>query len=165
MNYFFSFNKMKYFKEKKPDECILCLISKKSEKVENLTVYRSSLITISVNLYPYNPGHLLIFPNRHIIDIRELENEEDIEMNKMTKTALTVIDKVFNPSAYNIGYNMGLDAGGSIPHLHKHIIPRYPREIGIAELIGGKKILVESPYETAEKLKKEFNFFPHQGSV
>ena len=83
----------------------------------------------------------------------------------MTKTALTVIDKVFCPSAYNIGFNMGLEAGGSIEHLHKHIIPRYPREIGIAELIGGKKILVESPYVTAEKLKKVFNSFQHQDSV
>lgn len=165
MNYFFSFNKMKYFKEKKPEGCILCLIHIDSKEVENLTVFQNSLLTISVNLYPYNPGHLLVFPNRHITDIRDLSGEEDIEMNRMTKNALTVLDKVFSPSAYNIGYNMGLEAGGSIDHLHKHIIPRYPREIGIAELIGGKKILVESPYETACKLKEEFSFFQHPDSV
>ena len=165
MNYFFSFNKMKYFKEKKPDGCILCLICNKSKEVENLTVFQNKLITISVNLYPYNPGHLLVFPNRHIVDIRELNVHEEIELNKMTKNALTVLDKVFSPAAYNIGYNMGLDAGGSIDHLHKHIIPRYPREVGIAELIGGKKILVESPYESAEKLKKEFSSFQHQDSA
>ena len=165
MNYFFSFNKMKYFKEQKPEGCILCLIHSKSKEVENLTIFQNTLITISVNLYPYNPGHLLIFPNRHIVDIRELTEEEDLELNKMTKKALTLLDKVFNPSAYNIGYNMGLEAGGSIDHLHKHIIPRYPREVGIAELIGGKKILVESPYDTAVKLKKEFNSSQHQDSA
>jgi ATP adenylyltransferase len=156
---------MKYFKETKPDGCILCLISKRSDEVENLTVFESKLITISVNLYPYNPGHLLLFPNRHIVDIRELHEDEEAEMQFMTKTSLTILDKIFSPAAYNIGYNMGLEAGGSIAHLHQHIIPRYPREIGIAELIGGKKILVESPYDTARKIQKEFNSFQPLDSV
>jgi len=156
---------MKYFKEKKPNGCILCLIHKKSGEVENLTVFQNKVLTISVNLYPYNPGHLLIFPNRHITDIRELNEQEEKELSRMTKNSLTVLDKVFSPSAYNIGYNMGLEAGGSIDHLHRHIIPRYPREVGIAELIGGKKILVESPYDSAEKLKNEFSFFQHRDSV
>lgn len=165
MDYFFSFNKMKYFTEKKPDECILCLIQRDSTEVENLTVFQNKILTISVNLYPYNPGHLLLFPNRHLVDIRELTEEEDREMQRLTKTSLTILDKLFTPSAYNIGYNMGLEAGGSIEHLHQHIIPRYPREVGIAELIGGKKILVESPYDSAEKLKIEFSSFPHPDSV
>lgn len=165
MDYFFSFNKMKYFKEKKPDGCILCLIQKDSVAVENLTVFQNRLLTISVNLYPYNPGHILLFPNRHVVDIRELSEEEEREIQKFTKKALTILDTLFSPSAYNIGYNMGLEAGGSIEHLHQHIIPRYPREVGIAELIGGKKILVESPYDSAEKIKREFSSFLHQDSV
>jgi len=165
MDYFFSFNKMKYFREKKPDGCILCLIHEGSQEVEDLTVYRSKLVSVSVNLYPYNPGHLLIFPNRHIHDIRELTKEEEAEVNRVTNFTLNILDSLFSPTAYNIGYNMGLDAGGSINHLHKHIIPRYPREIGIAELIGGKKILVENPYDTAAKLSKAFKAFPSPGSV
>lgn len=165
MDYFFSFNKMKYFKEKKPDGCILCLIRQGSEEVENLTVYQNELVTVSVNLYPYNPGHLLIFPNRHIQDLRDLSPEEEKAVSEVTKQTLTILDEVFSPSAYNVGYNMGLEAGGSIDHLHCHIIPRYPREIGIAELIGGRKILVESPYDTAEKLAAAFNFSPSRDSV
>lgn len=165
MDYFFSFNKMKYFREKKPDGCILCLIYKGSDKVEDLTVYRSDLVSVTVNLYPYNPGHLLVFPNRHIQDIRELNEQEERQMSRVAKFTLTVLDDLFSPTAYNIGYNMGLDAGGSIDHLHQHIIPRYPREIGIAELIGGKKILVESPYDTAAKLSEAFKSFPSRDSV
>lgn len=165
MDYFFSFGKMKYFKEKKPEGCILCLIRSGSEEVENLTVFQNELVTVSVNLYPYNPGHLLVFPNRHIRDLRELTAEEESELNRVTRMALSVLDKLFSPSAYNVGYNMGLEAGGSIDHLHQHIIPRYPREIGIAELIGGKKILVESPYETAEKLSEAFSLFPFPDSA
>lgn len=165
MEYFLSFDKMKYFREKKPDGCILCLISEGSGLVENLTVYQTDLVTVTVNLYPYNPGHLLIFPNRHIFDIRDLTDREESALSDITKKAITKLDELFSPTAYNIGYNMGLDAGGSIEHLHKHVIPRYPREIGIAELIGGKKILVESPYETAEKLRSAFGFSPSQDSV
>lgn len=165
MDYFFNFNKMKYFKETKPERCILCLIHEKSDLVENLTIYENQLLTISVNLYPYNPGHILIFPNRHVVDIRELTKNEENEIIKMTKITLNILDRIFAPAAYNIGYNMGLEAGGSIDHLHKHIIPRYPREVGIAELIGGKKVLVESPYDSAEKLKIEFNSFLLQDSV
>lgn len=165
MDYFFSFNKMKYFREKKPDGCILCLIKENDSQVENLTVYQTDLITVSVNLYPYNPGHLLLFPNRHVTDIRELTTEEQLAINETTNKTLSILDNLFSPSAYNVGFNMGLDAGGSIDHLHQHIIPRYPREIGIAELIGGKKILVESPYVTAEKLIPLFNPSPSQDSV
>lgn len=165
MDYFFSFNKMKYFREKKPDGCILCLIHEGSKEVEDLTVYRSGLVSVTVNLYPYNPGHLLVFPNRHIQDVREMSEQEEREMSRVTKLTLDVLDDLFSPTAYNIGFNMGLEAGGSIDHLHQHIIPRYPREIGIAELIGGKKILVESPYDTAVKLTEAFNSFPSQDSV
>ncbi|MBB6479105.1 HIT family protein [Spirochaeta isovalerica] len=156
---------MKYFREKKPDGCILCLIYEGSKEVEDLTVYRSGLVSVTVNLYPYNPGHLLVFPNRHIQDVREMSEQEEREMSRVTKLTLDVLDDLFSPTAYNIGFNMGLEAGGSIDHLHQHIIPRYPREIGIAELIGGKKILVESPYDTAVKLTEAFNSFPSQDSV
>jgi len=60
-------------------------------------------------------------------------------------------------SAYNIGYNMGLNAGASIEHLHMHIIPRYPREIGIVELIGGSRVLVQDPKDTLAQLSSIFN--------
>lgn len=165
MEYFFSFNKMKYFKEKKPEGCILCLIHGGSKDVENLTIYSDELVTLSVNLYPYNPGHLLAFPNRHVRDIRDLTEKEEQALNRAIKRALSALDRTFSPSAYNIGYNMGLEAGGSIDHLHCHIIPRYPREIGIAELVGGKKVLVESPYDTAKKLIETFNSSPSEGSA
>jgi ATP adenylyltransferase len=61
---------------------------------------------------------------------------------------------VHNPCGYNIGYNMGQPAGASIDHLHLHLIPRYPNETGIADLIAGKRVLVEEPEETARRIRK-----------
>ena len=161
MSYFINFDKIGYLQGKKPEGCILCLIRDNSDAVVRLKVFDSSLFTVSVNLYPYNPGHLIIFPNRHITDIRDINNDEYSELRKIEITALNVLDAVYRPEGYNIGYNMGHAAGASIEHLHVHMIPRYPTEAGIADLIAGKKLLVESPVQTMEKLKSRFSRF-HQ---
>jgi ATP adenylyltransferase len=112
---------------------------------------------VSVNLYPYNPGHLILFPRRHVTDLRQLSPEERLELEALTDACLTVLDSTHAPGGYNIGYNMGLVAGASIDHLHLHVIPRYPREIGIAELIAGKRVLVEDPRATMEKVREGFS--------
>jgi ATP adenylyltransferase len=156
MDYFFNFNKMGYLKGKKPHGCILCLIRDGSEAVEKLIVYENIHLQVSLNLYPYNPGHLIVYPRRHITDVRQLSEIEKKAMDLSVDRCLDTLDTVYNPAGYNIGYNLGLVAGGSIEHLHLHIIPRYRNEIGIAELIGGKKVLVQNPLETFALLKKAF---------
>ncbi len=153
-NYFFNFSKMKYLTGEKPEGCILCLIAEGSTQVQKLKVWENDLFIVSVNLYPYNPGHLIIFPKRHITDIRDFTSLEETQITRITRGLLDIIDKTHNPSAYNIGYNMGPVAGASISHLHRHIIPRYPREIGIADLIAGKKVLVEDPRVTCTRIKE-----------
>ena len=152
--YFFNFEKLAYLKTPKPKGCILCLISENSNEVQNLTVWENEQFIVTVNLYPYNPGHLLIAPRRHITDIRALTPNEEQHLHTLQRRFLTILDKVYSPSAYNIGFNMGLSAGASIEHLHLHIIPRYPRETGIADLIAGKRVLVESPIETMNRIKE-----------
>lgn len=157
MEYLFNFNKIEYLKGKRPQGCILCLIRDGSQDVEKLVVHQTERFMVSLNLYPYNPGHLLVFPKRHIVDIRQYTEEEKAELDALVPACLDVLDRFGNPSAYNIGYNMGLSAGASIEHLHLHIIPRYPREIGIVELIGGSRVLVQDPKDTYAKLKALFN--------
>ena len=152
-NYFLNFEKINYFKKKRPRGCILCLIKERSPEIVDLSIYRDELFIITVNLYPYNPGHLLVFPSRHIEDIREYTGEEEKRLSSLTKYIINILDELYSPSGYNIGYNMGLTAGASIRHLHLHIIPRFPREIGIADLIAGKRVLVEDPRETTKRLK------------
>ncbi|GAB6275975.1 MAG: HIT domain-containing protein [Rectinema sp.] len=156
MEYLFSFNKIAYLKGKRPKGCILCLVRDGSEDVEKLIVHQTELFIISLNLYPYNPGHMIIFPKRHITDIREYTQEEKKELDELVPECLNALDRYGNPSAFNIGYNMGLSGGASIEHLHLHIIPRYPREIGIAELVGGSRVLVQDPKDTLVQLKEIF---------
>lgn len=152
MSYFLNFDKMKYVRGPRPSGCILCLIRDGSSDVIDLTVYSDELFTVSVNLYPYNPGHVMIFPNRHLVDIRELTTNEDQRLSELTRRFLNVIESTHSPVGFNIGYNMGSSAGASIDHLHMHVIPRYPREVGIADLIAGKRVLIEDPRVTQSRL-------------
>ncbi|MEM5947754.1 HIT domain-containing protein [Spirochaetia bacterium 38H-sp] len=152
-NYLFSFNKMQYFTQKESiTGCILCHISKHDHKCEELVLWENEYFIISLNLYPYNPGHLIIFPKRHIEDFRKFSETEIMQINRITKACLNLLDETYHPAGYNIGYNMGLCAGASIEHIHQHIVPRYKNEIGIEEIIGGSRILVESPRESHKRL-------------
>ncbi|MFQ3620300.1 MAG: HIT domain-containing protein [Spirochaetales bacterium] len=153
MEYFFNFEKMAYVMGLKDDSCILCSIASGSPQKVDLQIYQDPFFIGVVNLYPYNPGHLMIFPKRHVEDLRSLTKKEGERYLTLTNCFLNILDVLYHPSAYNIGYNMGAHAGASIPHLHLHIIPRYPRELGIAELIAGKRVLVESPLRTVERIR------------
>ncbi|MFP4377553.1 MAG: HIT family protein [Spirochaetales bacterium] len=131
------------------------MIRDQSPDVVDLTVLSDELFLVSINLYPYNPGHLMIFPRRHLEDVRAYTEQEERRMNELTRTFLSVLEKTHQPSGFNIGYNMGAVAGASIDHLHLHIIPRYPREIGIADLVAGNRVLIEDPRITRDRIREE----------
>ncbi len=155
----FSINKLGYIKGKKSKvKCILCsMINKKDEDVLKLLVMESVNSAVCVNKFPYNSGHLLIFPKRHIIDYRDLKNEEESEINSTLRECLNILDSLYSPSGYNIGYNIGDFAGASISHLHMHVIPRYRNELGFIDIVGGSKIIVEDPAQTMKRLKRAFD--------
>lgn len=165
MEYFFNFDKLGYLRGSRPEACILCLVSAGSDEVARLVVRETPSFLASINLYPYNPGHLILFPKRHLLDVRSLSRTERLELDDLVDECLGVLDEVLHPVAYNIGYNMGKTAGASIEHLHLHIIPRFPGEIGIAELLGGARVLVQDPRETQEALIKAFAAKNQRGSV
>lgn len=164
MAYFFVFNKLGYVQSRTRDTgCILCHIAQHDGTVPELVLWEDETFMVSVNLYPYNPGHLLLFPRHHMEDIRDLTGEQQVRLIDLTRACLTLLDHTYHPSGYNVGFNMGLCAGASIPHLHQHIIPRFPNEIGIGELLGGNRILVEDPRRTLDRLKetaREEGLFP-----
>ncbi|MFH1096796.1 MAG: HIT domain-containing protein [Candidatus Desantisbacteria bacterium] len=142
--------------EKPKVDCILCAVRDRDEKVVQFDIYRSQHMIVSLNLYPYNPGHVMIFPNRHIKDIRELNEEETSQIQELTVKTLDILDKLYSPSGYNIGYNMGTIAGASIDHLHLHIVPRYKNELGFVDILSNSKIIVEDPRKTLERLREAY---------
>jgi len=156
-DYLFNTNKIDYVRGDKPDvECILCAIRDRSEKITCLEVYRTEHFIISVNLYPFNPGHLMIFPSRHVEVLEELTDDEALEMHKLLARAISILDSEFNPSGYNIGCNLGRGSGASIGHIHQHIIPRYENEVGFIDVIAGARVVVVDPVVVMERLRKRF---------
>lgn len=140
-------------------DCILCEVCKNSLKVDNLLVWKNDLLAVSVNLYPYTSGHILLFPIRHITEPKDFTDDEVLQMHKLQKFSIEVLKKLYNPGGFNIGYNIGYCSGASIKHIHQHIVPRYNRELGFIDIISGTKIFIEDPKVTLENLKKAFDGF------
>jgi len=153
----FTPNKLSYVRGNKPKvDCILCSVVKKDKKVDNLVVFEGKQLFVTLNLYPYNPGHLMIFPKRHIEHIKKLQRNEWNELYDLQLKCINILDKVYQPQGYNLGFNIGKSGGASIPHIHFHIIPRYLNEIGIVEIMSDARLIVENPNDTLKKLKKYF---------
>ena len=150
-------NKREYVRGKRPKvDCILCSILNGDPQVVELLVHRTNLFGVTVNLYPYNAGHIMIFPIRHIIDPREYNDDEVLELHELQNMCLDILQETYDPMGFNIGYNLGRTSGQSIPHVHLHIVPRYPNEVGFMDIIGGAKIVVEDPIDSQKKLTKAF---------
>jgi ATP adenylyltransferase len=148
---------MAYVKGKRPDvDCILCAVAARDERVPKLEVHRTDKWVVSVNLHPYNAGHVLLFPVRHIIDVRELKKNELIELFALQNLCLDVLDAAYTPAGYNIGFNIRRPAGASIEHLHLHVVPRYPNEAGFMDILSDTRTIVESPKQTVDRLARQF---------
>jgi len=138
------------------EECILCAVRDRKPEVAQLDVYRAEGFIVSVNLYPYNPGHLMIFPERHVTDFRELTGEEEAAFCRIRNKSLDLLEQLYHCQGFNVGFNIGPASGASIEHLHMHIVPRNNGELGFMDIIGGAKIYIEDPAETVRRLKKAF---------
>ncbi len=137
-------------------KCILCSIRDKDPNMRSLEVWRDDSVIAVLNLYPYNPGHLLVFPQKHVLELSELGQDEMPRLWRAINLAVDVIKKCYNPAGYNVGFNIGRVSGASIGHLHAHVVPRYAKEMGFIDIIGGAKILVEDPTSYQLKVSEAF---------
>ena len=137
-------------------DCILCSVINNEKEVTSLKIWENNLVCVCANLYPYNAGHLLIFPRRHIFKPSELTDEEALTMHKVLCFSIEKLDELYEPKGYNLGFNVGRASGASIDHLHQHVVPRYDRELGFVDITAGAKIIIEDPQVTMKNLKKVF---------
>ena len=125
----------------KPAGCPFCRAPEDTEP-ESLVVARGDLVYAVLNLYPYNPGHLLVCPYRHLADYTELTDQETAELAGFTRRAMRVIRAVSSPHGFNIGMNQGEVAGAGIAaHLHQHVVPRWGGDANFMPVIGRTKVL------------------------
>jgi len=138
----------------KPSGCPFCLAPGLPEP-ESLVVARGELVYAVLNLYPYNPGNLLICPYRHVADYTDITEEETAELSAFTRTAMRVIRSVSSPHGFNLGMNQGAVAGAGIAaHLHQHVLPRWGGDANFVTLIGRTKVLPQVLTDTRVMLAK-----------
>lgn len=149
----FVIGKEKYLQGERPDvKCILCSIVKQDPKVKSLKLFESKYHMIVLNIYPYASGHLLIFPKKHIIEMSKYKKVEWNELHSLLNNSMRIIGKEYKTDSFNIGWNIGPYSGGSLEHIHIHIVPRFKSEIGFVELISGTKLVLETPEQTHKRL-------------
>ena len=122
---------------------------------ESLVVARGEQVFAVLNLYPYNPGHLLVCPYRHVADYTGLTDAETVELATFTQRAMRVIRQVSSPHGFNLGMNQGAVAGAGIAaHLHQHVVPRWGGDGNFMPVIGRTKVLPQLLGETRALLVK-----------
>lgn len=137
--------------------CFLCLKDPKSDK-DNLVLLRGKYSFVIMNRYPYNPGHIMIAPYRHIGEMEKCSPEEAGEMFIFTQKCIKALKKAMKPDGFNAGFNIGSVAGAGVPgHLHLHLIPRWQGDTNFMPIIGETKIINEEVYKTYKKIKSALN--------
>ncbi len=132
------------------EECPFCR-APKLDDAEALIVARGTLVFTVLNLYPYNAGHLMVCPYRHVADYTDLDGPETAELAEHTKLAMTALRAASGAQGFNIGMNMGGAAGAGIAaHLHQHVVPRWGGDTNFMPVIGSTKVLPQLLRETRE---------------
>ncbi len=147
-----------YIRQEKADECFLCRIFAETKDRENLLLHRGKTCAILMNRYPYNSGHLLVAPYRHIAELDGFTAEEVTEMAALSARAVDVLREAMAPQGFNIGYNLGEAAGAGLKdHLHQHIVPRWVGDTNFMPVLGGPRVMPEALEATYDLLAKLFN--------
>jgi ATP adenylyltransferase len=135
-----------------PEECPFCRAPKLAD-ADGLIVARGTCVFTVLNLYPYNSGHLMVCPYRHVADYTDLDPAETTELAEYTKLAMTALRAASGAQGFNIGMNMGGVAGAGIAaHLHQHVVPRWGGDTNFMPVVAGTKVLPQLLAETREMI-------------
>ncbi|KDE13576.1 HIT domain-containing protein [Rhodococcus sp. 14C212] len=125
---------------------------------EGLVVARGEHVYAVLNLYPYNPGHLMVVPYRRVANLEDLTSEESTELMAFAQRAIRVIKSVSRPHGFNVGLNLGAAAGGSLAeHLHLHVVPRWGGDANFITVLGGAKVMPQLLRDTRALLAAAWN--------
>jgi len=143
--------RIKYIKAKKQKKCIFCASLKSKSK--NYVIIRNKLSFALLNIFPYNNGHMMVSPKRHVRELSQLKTHELLDLISTLNCAKKLLDKVLKPDGYNIGINMSKSAGaGIVGHLHLHIVPRWVGDTNFMPIINDTKIVSQSLDELYRRL-------------
>jgi len=143
-------------RSEEPPGCVFC-IAKTIGEGRQLIVHEGKLAYVILNKFPYNSGHLMVVPQRHVAQMALLEREELTEMAVLTQLCERVLNEAYSPQGINVGMNLGRPAGaGIVDHLHIHLVPRWNGDTNFMTVVGEVRVLPEELPRTALRLRPLF---------
>ena len=137
----------------KEEECIFCAKPAAEDDEANLIVHRGERCFVVLNLFPYTNGHLMVAPFEHLATIQELDSDTLAELMALAQQAIRVLDGVYAPHGYNVGFNQGRVAGAGVEHhIHMHVVPRWGGDTNFMPVLADVKVLPEHLLETRRRL-------------
>jgi len=154
MEYLWAPWRVEYIERHAESGCILCQTPGEDSDEANLILYRGQHNFMIMNAFPYNPGHLMVAPYRHIGDLQDLTKEEAKEHFDIVKKGLGLVKEAMKPAGFNIGLNVGKVAGAGIAeHLHTHIVPRWQGDTNFMPVLSDTKVMSEGLSPLYQKLR------------
>ncbi|MBW1887469.1 MAG: HIT domain-containing protein [Deltaproteobacteria bacterium] len=143
--------------EKKGESCIFCPGDDRTQDEERLILYVGSLSMVMMNRFPYNNGHLLVAPIKHVRGLEDLSHEENLDILLMVRRSISILKEIMNPEGFNVGLNLGRVAGaGMEEHMHFHIVPRWNGDNNYMTVVGEVRVIPEHIIETYGRLRPHF---------
>jgi len=140
-----------------PQGCLFCRLAAAGDDEASMILHRGPHTFVLMNAFPYNPGHLMVAPLRHVGDAEELTPDELLDAGRLQQAALRALREEMSPHGFNVGMNLGRVAGAGIPgHLHWHVVPRWNGDTNFMSVVGEVRVLPESLAETWAKLRPRF---------
>lgn len=148
-----------------PDRTNVCIFCDTSEDRERLIVGRGRFVYAILNKYPYNNGHLMVTPRRHVARLAATSEDERAELMQWTRYAEMALTEAYAPHGINVGLNLGQAAGAGVAdHLHVHLVPRWNGDTSFISVVGNTRVLPEDLSHTAERLRPIFERLADTGT-
>lgn len=148
-----------------PEHCPFCAIPLLPDD-ESLIVERGRSCYTVLNLYPYNSGHLMVIPYRHVAELDELDAGESDDVMRLSRRAVVALKAEYGPDGFNLGANIGSAAGAGLPrHFHMHVLPRWGGDTNYVTVLGGVKVMPEELADTARRMRAALGRLADDGDV
>jgi ATP adenylyltransferase len=151
--------RIEYIKRPSHGTCIFCAAA--GEDPEHVVLERGGRCLTLLNTYPYASGHVMVAPLRHVAALEELEDEELLGLMRLTRRAVWALGEAMSAEAFNVGLNLGVDAGAGIAdHLHMHVVPRWRGDTNFMPVLANTRVLPQALAATREVLMEALGRLP-----
>lgn len=143
--------------EKKEQTCIFCPGEDRTKDSDRLILHVGEQSLVMMNRFPYNNGHLLVAPLRHVSGLEQLNKKEMLDLLLLVRKSIAVLKKIMTPEGFNVGLNLGHVAGAGVEeHIHFHVVPRWNGDTNSMTVLGDVRVIPEHIRETYKKLRPDF---------